>query len=544
MKRLRTWRRSLAGLTAVVVLVFAVGPAAADAPGPVAGDTAVVGLSTDPSCLNAYLTTCFGQPRVVTTPVLAGAYRQTPDFSYEPVLADRVKVEPESSTSWFKLTYHIEEDAVWSDGRPVNAHDFAFTAATLRDPANQIASRAGYELIRDTAVLDEKTVRFTFRRPFPAWKSLFPQVLPKHVLEGRDFDTVWNDAINDPLTGEPIGSGPFLLTAWTRGAQMTLTRNQRWWGEPAFLDAVRIRVVPLVTDQAQGLVNGELDLIYPGSPVPGLVGTPGIATQTTPGFLWEHVEVNHDSVTTPLLGEAWFREAVAYALDRRGAVTATWEAQAPGLRTVESLVYLGQQPEYRPDFRRYTYDPERVAEIMERRGCMLGTDGIWSCGDTKATVRFATTTGNALRLQFQVHLQERARAAGIQLVADNAPAGVLFGTRWPTGDFDLIMFSLPAGGDPGGRISLFGCEGSQNFTGYCSEPVTRLLEESDEETSESRRRSLVNDADAILVEDLPLIPLYQRPTFLYARATLKGPVDNSSDLGQALLWNVEEWSIG
>jgi peptide/nickel transport system substrate-binding protein len=543
MKRLGASRWLLITAGALLVLAFAGSPAAADEPAPNVGGTARFGLPQEPSCLNAYLSQCFGSPLLATGPVLAGTYRQRPDFTYEPVLVDRVSVEHEASVSWFKLTYRLEQDAEWSDGTPVTAHDLAFTLETLLDPANNVLKREGYELITRTTVLDEKTVRFTFERPYPAWKTLFPQVLPKHVLEGRDFDTVWNGGITDPATGAPIGSGPFLLTGWDRGVQITLSRNPSWWGEdPPYLDSLVLRFIPDQAQLAQALTGGTIDASYPGGAFPGLADTPGIALQSPPGAGFEHVDFNVGSETMPLLREPWFREAIAYALDRQGAVTEVWGPHSPGIETFQSLTYLGQQPEYRPHFDRYSYDPERVGGIMRDHGCALAGDGIWSCAGTRASMRFATTTGNAPRAQFQARVQADARAAGLELVTDNSPAGPLFGTRLPERDYDLIMFTwgLPRG--PVAQADLYTCDAVQNFMGYCSEPVTRLFEESDEETRESRHRSFVNRADAVLADDLASIPLFQRPSFLYSRVNLRGIEENPSERGPT--WNAEEWSIG
>lgn len=540
MNRLRPSRTGLAALA--TLLALAAGPAAAQEPEPAPGGTAVLGQLQEPACLNPYLVHCGGAILTpVVSPVLPGAYRQRPDFSWEPVLVDRVTVTHERPDRWFKLTYRLEEAATWSDGRPVTAHDLAFTLDTLRHPANHVLSREGYERITRTDVLDEKTVRFTFDRPFPAWKTLFPHVLPKHALGGWDFGTVWNDGIVSPATGEPIGSGPFLLTAWERGTRMTLSRNASWWGEnAAFLDSVVLRF-GFAQAFWSALADGSVDAVDFGSPQLALVGVPGVAAQISSGRALEHLDFNVGSATTPLLREQWFRQAVAHALDREGAATELADlSQVPEVPVQESLVYLGRQDEHRPHFARYAYDPGRVSEIMLGHGCALGDDGVWACGGTRASLRFATTTPNERRARFQARLVASAREAGIELIPDNSSASVLFGTRLPQRDYDLIMFAwVVTDVDPSRLEDLYGCAGGSNFMGYCSEPVTRLLQESDEETRESRRRSYAERAGRILAQDVPSIPLYQSPTGLYSRSRLRGLEDNPAQAG--VTWNVEGW---
>ena len=148
--------------------------------------TAVVGIDFDPPCLNVLLNDCnFTVAATIAGPALAGAFRVLPDFAFEPVLVDRVDVQAQP----FALTYHIKRKAKWSDGKPVSADDFIFTLETILDPANNTL-RFGYERIVESVKLDAKTVRFRFSAPNPDWRSLFPYVLPKHMLAGHDFDQV------------------------------------------------------------------------------------------------------------------------------------------------------------------------------------------------------------------------------------------------------------------------------------------------------------------------------------------------------------------
>ena len=137
----------------------------------------------------------FAPGQWITATALAGAFRVLPDSSFEPVVVDGVDVE----TAPFRLTYHIKEQAVWSDAAPLTSADFAFTLDTILNPDNSIASRAGYALVTQADEIDAKTFRLTFSAPYPDWRSLFPVVLPEHILSGHDFDQVLQDEIADPV---------------------------------------------------------------------------------------------------------------------------------------------------------------------------------------------------------------------------------------------------------------------------------------------------------------------------------------------------------
>jgi peptide/nickel transport system substrate-binding protein len=176
---------------------------------------------------------------------------------------------------------------------------------------------------------------------------------------------------------------------------------------------------------------------------------------------------------------------------------------------------------------------------MRQHRCALGPDRIWSCGGIRASVRFATTSGNATRALIQQRMVDDARAAGIELVPDNSTAGVLFGTRLPARDYELIMFAWPLGGTPNVGLGVFyGCDGASNFLAYCSERVTGLLANADEDDDPT---VLLRRADALLAEDVPSLPLFQHPLFLAHQQSLSGIEMNAGP--QTLTWNVEEWRI-
>jgi peptide/nickel transport system substrate-binding protein len=496
--------------------------------------TIVVGQDQEPASLNSYVS--LGATRAtnnVTSPVLSGMYRVRPDYSYEPVLVDHVRVE----TKPFALTYHLKSEAEWSDGVPVSADDVLFTLNAIRNPTNDIVSRAGYELIDEATKLDSKTVRLVFSEPYAAWKTLFPQVFPKHVIAGEDFDIAFLDSI-------PVASGPFRFLSWQRGTQIVLIRNEGWWGaHDAYLDRAVFRFIPSTESLIQALRYGEVQVVEPQAQVylAELYDAPGIAFEWKPGSFIEHVDFNVDSTAMPLLGEAWFREAVGYALNRQWAVTEAYDFLAPGIEPLGSLTYLIQQSEYKAHFGRYGYDPDRVAKLMKKHGCVRGSDSVWSCGGIRASIRFATTSGNALRELMQERLRAQAAVAGVELIPENSPPSVLFGTRLPAGDYEMVMFTWLREGDPSGLRAAYGCGGPSNFMAYCSEKVTELLEAADRETTEGARAALVNRADAILADDLPSIPLFQRPAFVARATQLVGPTTAAP---QSLTWNIEEWRFG
>lgn len=511
------------------------------------GGTVVFGADQEPDILNSDLTAGNLQATsIVTVPLFAGAYTLTPDFEYVPDLIDG---EAEVTEDPFTVTYRIKDEAAWSDGTPITADDFEFTWQTKINPDFDITSRTGYELITSAEKPDDKTITFTFSEPFASYRTLFNTtdgngVLPKHVLEGQDFDTVWNDAIVNPETGEPIASGPFMFDSWNKGRDLTIVRNEDYWGEPAGLDSIVFRFLEDSNTQVQALRGGEIDMMYPQPQldlVEQLESIEGIETQISAGTVYEHLDFN---LAVPPLEEKFVREAIARGIDRDAIVQAVIAPIQPDAEVLQSVIYVPNQEEYEPHFDIYDYDPQAATTLLEDNGCTREGQGNYVCGETELTFGYTTTAGNEAReLQLQV-IQAQLAEIGIGIESATGPAAQVFGDTLPAGPegaWDLFNFAWVASPDPVGNIAIFECDGEQNYNSYCDEEVTAQLQATNSLVDEEERAALFNEIDEALAEDLPLLPLYQKPTLLAFHNRIQGPQDNPTNQGPT--WNAGEWVV-
>nr|MDQ3879290.1 ABC transporter substrate-binding protein [Actinomycetota bacterium] len=231
---------------------------------PQKGGTLTLGAEQFPAALNLNLAAYnLAWLSYMESPVLLGTYRTQPDFSEKPsLLAKEAEVDTGPP---FSVTYTINPDAEWSDGVPVSAKDLDFTWKTFINPKFDVASRNGYDDIAKDEIIDDHTIKFTFKKVFAPWKTLFAGVagvLPEHVLAGQDFNKVWNNCICDPKTGKPIGDGPYLVTGFKKNQSVTLERNPNWWGpHPAYIDKIVFPYTPDINTEIQSLKSGESDVI-------------------------------------------------------------------------------------------------------------------------------------------------------------------------------------------------------------------------------------------------------------------------------------------
>ncbi len=532
--------RFAAAAAAIVVSLLAVsGAGGAGAQTPKRGGTVVYGTPNEPPCLNILIPVCSSVPADGFVPglVLKGAFKIDPGNTFRPDLAtvEFTRKPP------FTLTYHIRPEAHWSDGVPISAQDFVFThRAIVKYVAPDANTNVTLDrtMVRSVRALGPKTVRVVLRTRFAGWRGLFSSVLPRHALAGEDLATVWTDRIDNPKTGQPIGSGPFLVGLWERGKQLTLVRNARYWGpHAAYLDRLVLRSF---RQNPEALQRGEGDIHW------AIVGRqedfprfPGYTRRFRTGMTYQHFEIRLGPGGHPALESKLVRRALAYGIDRVGVIRSLFGEIDPKLQPLDSSVFVSQSPFYRPNWNIYRHRPPEARRLLEQAGCRLGPDGIYVCAGEKLSLRVFTTAGVVWReLAIQL-VQKQLRRAGIEVKPIYAPSAALFGPSGilASGDFDLALFGSFSGPDPTGLDDIFGCGGSANLTGYCQRLVTRDLDQADRILDQDERARVLNRADAQMARDVPVIPLLQALVVAYVRSNIRNFVMTA--LGD--YWNAENW---
>jgi peptide/nickel transport system substrate-binding protein len=545
MHRRRAWL--LVGTILAALAVVASGSASSGSKA--ASGTVVFGADQEPGVLNTNIIggDVFWGGQVVS-PVLATTYRVFPDFTFRPELVSKAT----TTKSPFSVTYYIKKSAKWNDGKPVTAADYEFTRKTIMDPNVKILGTIGYEDIVKTKIVNSKTIKFTFKKPFAGWKTLFGQPLPSHALKGEDFNKVWLNDLNNPKTGKPISNGPFYLPSggWQRGRQLTLLRNPRYWGPKAKLARLVYRFLPDTNTTAEQIRGGEVDVIYPQ---PQLFLVPlrhqrGLKTQVGRGPSFEHIDfqMGFKGKGDPLLRNLWMRQAFGYGINRRALVDALYTKTdiAPGLPVMNDVFITTQSRYYKANWGYLAFNKTKAENLMKAHGCTKGGDGIYSCGGKRASFNFVWRSGNQLRqLTFEA-LQAQLKQIGIEIKADDSPNALT--QRLPNGDFDIILYAWIGNPDISGLDSIYGCrndatnEAQQNNTGHCNKAADKLLKKANTIFDTTQQAKVTNQAFALIAKDLPTIPLFQKPTYLIYKSKFKGLKENPTNEGP--VWNVGKWT--
>jgi peptide/nickel transport system substrate-binding protein len=468
----------------------------------------------------------------VTINMFPQAFHAQPDFT---VKMDDAFLDSAEQTSADPQTivYKIKQNAIWSDDTPVSANDFIYfwkqQNGTIK--SNDVASTTGYDQIKSVTGSDNgKTVTVVFKTPFADWKGLFVGVLPAHYVSKREGG--WNTGLNKEPERIP-SAGWFKVENYTPGQSLTLVRNDKYFGPKANLESVVFRFLPESTTQPAALQNNEADLIYP-QPQLDLVqqvkALPDVTSETNFGLLYEHFDFNFKNEH---LADLKVRQAIATGVNIEEMVTRTVKQFSDQAQPLGNRIWLTGQPQYQDHFGQYGKgDVAAATKLLEEAGYSKGADGIYAKDGKKLSVRFSTTSGNALRETQGELLQAQMKQVGIDIKIANLDSQKLFGEALPNGNFDIANFAWL--GTPfaiSGSRDIFRTGGGSNYGAYSSKEVDQLFTQANSETDEAKSAELGNQIDQQLTDDMATIPLYTKPTFIAWRNTFANIRDNTTNEG-------------
>ncbi|MDZ7673548.1 MAG: ABC transporter family substrate-binding protein [Acidimicrobiales bacterium] len=486
--------------------------------------------------------------------VYPAAFRITPDFEVvmdEDLLtsAEMVSEDPQV------IEYVIDPDASWSDGTPISADDFEFlwTMSNGSNPDVDTASTVGYELIESVEGSDDgKTVTVAFSSPYAEWRSLFADLLPAHLIsELGDGDPVvgWNEGLADP---PEFSGGPFRLVDHQPEQSVTLVPNEEFWGEQPSTDELVVRFDVDNAGIPAALENDEIDMAYP-QPQLDLVEQveeiEGVESVINFGLEFEHLDFN---LANSHLAKPEVREAIGFALDREAIVDRTVGQFSDEASVLNNRIFLTNQPNHEAHGDDYqSRDVDGAEQRLDEAGYDCSAEVCTHPEDGELSLRLSTTAGNQLREDTQLIIQEQLAEAGIEVTIDNLEGNAVFSKFFPDSglradqDYDMALFAWTGEPFPSATGELYISPGPDmiglNSTGYSNPEMEALYDQAFAETDSEVAAELYNQIDEMLWEDLPTIPLYQKPTFLPHRSSIEGVQDNATTAGP--LWNAEEWTL-
>ncbi len=560
MKRLGT-----VGVVIAVMLAMVLPPAA----GQSTRRDVVMGMIQEPDTLNSVITST-AATRFVTMTMMDFATHY--DQKWAPTADIMESIPNLQDGSWrllgdgkMRVIWKLRPGVKWSDGQDVTASDFVFSWELVKDPEVGAGSsfNCGFgPAVERVEALDTRTIAVTWRQLYPFANTCVSDggLVPRHKLEAeyRANPAKFKETAYGREAAATIGTGPFVLRSWTRGSEMVFEANRNYWrGRPA-LDRVVIRFFSDANTMVASLVAGAIDVIPSGfvglsfgqaMQVQELIKqgrARGIKVELGPSLLFESLTPNLEN---PILKDKKVRQALAHASNREGISRALYHGQ----QVVTHSPVPTNHPAFDRGIKRYPFDIERAKALLEEAGWKPGPDGIRrnARGD-RLSIVVTTTAGNTDREREQQILQESWRQAGIELVIENFPSRVVFGSMVYQRKYKGFILQSNGFSRPDFTFEKYISayikpegEFSQNFTAWHNAEVDKLAAEYGRELDPEKRKALVVRFQRIWAEEVPEISLY----WFAAATAYKEGLQNYKQIGLAaypepVTWNIHEWRWG
>jgi peptide/nickel transport system substrate-binding protein len=493
MTRRSMLRTSAAGITAATIAgmtfpraMTAQTPVASEIPPKDLSGTAILVLSGEPQSFNPDF-----QGDDNLWPVACNLYNSLfsldNDFNVIPELATGYEVAEDG----LSITIPITPLATWHDGEPVTSADVKYTLEQIvASPESTASSLIAAIATVDTP--DDHTAVLRLSQPsssvigFLSWYGVF--ILPAHIYEGTDWAT--NEA-----NQAPIGSGPFRFVSYEPGATVELEANTEYFAEGPYLEKLIYQIIPDPNTQVQALLNGEVDYVdgVPNAQVPTLETNPDYKVV---GKVYPSPFYIGFNLTREPLGELDARRAIGMAVDRDQIVATA----LGGYGTAENRYY--------PSVIEWASNPDSTAPETDVEGAnaLLDEAGIAQDGDSRFSVQLLYFTGWQEAADTATVLKEQLAAIGVEV-----ELVLLEYAAWEeqvaAGDFDLSLQGGFQGPDPANLALRWGTDATLNRWGYSNPEFDELLEQGDAAPTQEERAPFYFEAQALLAEDLPSIPL-------------------------------------
>ncbi|MGI2329560.1 ABC transporter substrate-binding protein [Planococcus sp. YIM B11945] len=425
----------------------------------------------------------FGEQDTEIHPGLAKEWTPAEDgLTYNFVLEEGVKFHDGTDFNAEAVVKNFER---WAGG---NADQFPYYGSMF----GGFGDEEGHVIESVTAVGDYE-VEFKLKRPqAPFLKNLAMSSFGIASPTAFEKD-------GDKFGDNPVGTGPFKFVEWKRNDTVTIEKFDEYWveGEPK-LDKVVFRSIPDNSARLNALLSGEIDLADGITPSDGktIEGNADLQLFERPSM-----NVGYLGLTTTRepFDDPKVRQAMNYAIDKQAIVDAFFEGRGD--------VAANPIPEsisgYNADIEPYPYDPEKAKELLAEAGL---ADGFEMELYAMPVPRPYMPDGQKVAEAIQKNLADIGVKAEIvsfewATYLEKAAAGeadaFLLGWTGDNGDADNFLYVLLDQDNIG----------SNNYTYYENQKLHDILIEAQTEVDEAKRNELYAQAQEIIHEDAPWVPL-------------------------------------
>lgn len=480
------------------------------------GGSLTEGIIGTPRFINPVLATSDAD-RDLTTLIYSGLLRIDSNGDYVPALAESYSVSSDGTV----YTFVINKDAVWSDGKPVEAGDVVFTVSKIQNPQLKSPLRANWDGIAAEEV-DARTVRFTLKEAYaPFIENTTLGILPRHLWQNvADEEFPFSD-----LNTSPVGSGPFKVDSISRTpagipSSYELTPFTNYLPARAYLSRIIIKFFQSETALVAALRSGQIESASGLSPsnLPELSGTKVLKSPLNRVF-----GVFFNQNQSEVLLDKDVRVALEAAINRQELISRVLGGFATPLTgPVPPSIFGGSAEAAGATL---AQGPEAAREYLLKKGwkenevgTLTKTTGTGKTAKTK-TLSFSLSTGNVPELRAAAeYLREEWRKMGADVDVKIFDQGDLSQNVIRPRKYDALLFGEVIGREA--DLYAFWSSSQRNDPGlnialYANAKVDDALDTLRSTGDEGERLKLYTTIRDELEADVPAVFLYA-PDFVYS----------------------------
>lgn len=437
----------------------------------------IVGVEQDPSSLDPRVGSDVAADRAFRL-LHRGLFKIGRDFAPEgDIVASWQQVSPT------RYRFFLKEGVRFSDGRPLDARDAAYTIESVRSGTVASFKKGDLDRISTVSAPSHNELVIELKEPFaPILSALNLGIIPEGTRP------------EDP----PVGAGAYRLKFWVRGQWLVFEANPYAADKPSSA-TVAFKVIPDPVVRGLEMRRGSVDLVVNDLPPDTLAyfGSHGYPVIRAPGSSYAYIGLN---CARPPLDRAEVRRGLAMAVDRDALLKYILHGMgrpSTGLLPPEHWAYSaagGPIP----------HDPGAAERLLDAAGLPRGAGGV------RFRVSYKTSENKVSR-QIAIAMAQDLAKVGVEASIQSLEWGTFYGDV-KRGDFDAFGLTWVGVTDPDGyrlRFSsaAFPPEGL-NRGRYANPEVDRLVEEGAHEPDPTRREALYGEVQRLLAWDTPYISLW------------------------------------
>lgn len=411
-------------------------------------------------------------------------------------------------------TFKLEEGVKFHDGTDFNAEAVVKNVQRWSEGSedtfyyfNSMFKAEGKDIIKEVVAQDEYTVVFTLTRPQAPFLNNIAM-----AAFGIASPTAF-EAAGDTFGDNPVGTGPFTFVDWKRNDSITVAKNENYWQEGLpKLDKIIFRSIPDNSARLNALTTGEIDLADGINPSDGssIEGNAKLQLIERPSMNIGYLGL---TTTRAPFDNVLVRQAVNYAIDKQAIVDAFYEGRAEvAVNPMPSSI-----PGYNDEITGYEFDPEKAKALLAEAGYDGKEIELWAMPVPRPYMPDGQKTAEVIQKNLaDVGIPSKIVtfewATYLEKTQNGEADAFMLGWTGDNGDADNFLYTLLD------RDNI----GSNNYSYYSNDEVHKLLIAAQSEVDVETRNNLYKEAQTIIHEEAPWVPLAHSTPLLAAQKGVTG----------------------